>query len=103
MPNDKPNFSALLAESVYCTVLFLSMAAFCGFLFWLFAPILTEQYWYSFTKDVPRARVFVSKRPMDCYLVPIGGKRCRYEKVVDVAKDSSGNTQVTVHWQKVWE
>lgn len=103
MPNDKPNFSAVLAESVYCLVLFLSTAAFCGILFWLFAPTQTERYWYSITKDVPRARVFVSTRPTDCYLVPLGGKRCHYEKVVDVAKDGSGNTQVTVHWRKVWE
>ncbi len=103
MPNDKPNFCAALTESVYGLVLLLSMAAFCGILFWLFAPTLTEQYWYSFTNHVPRVRVFVSKRPTDCYFVPIGGKRCHYEKVVDVGKDSSGKTQVTVYWQKVSE
>ncbi len=103
MLNDKPNFAALLAEFVYCLVLFLSVVAFCGILFWLFAPIRTEQYWYSYSRHVPRAHVFVSRRPTDCYLVPIGGKRCHYEKVVDVGKDTSGNTQVIVYWRKVWE
>lgn len=102
-PNDKPNFPAVLAESVYCLALFLTLVAFGGILCWLFAPTLTEQYWYSYTRDVPRARVFVSTRPTDCYLVPIGGKRCHYEKVVDVGKDTSGNTQVTVYWQKISE
>ncbi len=103
MPNDKPNLTAALAESAYCLFLFLSMAAFFGILLWLFAPTLTEQYWYSYTNHVPRTRVFVSQRPTDCYFVPIGGKRCHYEKVVDVGKDNAGNPQVTVHWQKVSE
>jgi hypothetical protein len=106
MPNEvtskaKPTLFATLTEYAYCLVVLGSMAALFSALFWLLAPTRAEQYWYSFTKDVPRTRVFVSQRPMDCY--PTGSKHCHYEKVVDVGKDLSGNTQVTIHWKKISE
>ncbi len=104
MLNEKPTLFAVLAECSYAMAILLTMAALCITLFWLFAPTRSEQYWYSFTKGVPTSRVFVSKRPMDCYFdqAPIG-KRCHYEKEVDVGKDLSGNTRVTVSWHKVSE
>ncbi len=101
MPNHKPTRFATLTEYVYCLIVFLSMAALCSGVFWSLAPTLAEQYWYSFTKHVPRTRVFVSQRPTDCLLDRSGAKRCHYEKLVEVGKDTAGNTQVTVHWQKV--
>jgi len=103
MPSDRPTLFATLTEYAYLLIVLLSVAALLGGLFWSVAPILSEQYWYSFTNHVPRARVFVSQRPTDCYTdrAPTGSKKCHYEKVVDVGKDASGNTQVTVHWQKV--
>jgi hypothetical protein len=101
IPDEKPTLFAVLTEYAYCLIVFLFAAALLGGLFWSAAPVLTEQCWYSVTKHVPRARVFVSQRPMDCYVDrAASGKRCHYERVVDVGKDSAGNTQVTVHWQK---
>jgi|ERR1039458_3092699 hypothetical protein len=105
MPGDKPTLFATLTAHFYCLLVLLSVAALCSGLFWLFAPTLAEQSWYSFTNQVPRARVFVSQRPMDCDFsrAPIGSKGCHYDKVVEVGKDVSGQTQVTVYWQKVSE
>lgn len=103
MLNDKPTFFAVLTEYAYGLLVLLFVVAVLLGLFWGFAPIPAERSWYSFTKHVPRARVFVSQRPMDCYIASAssGAKRCHYERVVDVDKDLSGNTQVIVHWQKV--
>ncbi len=105
MPGDQPTPSATLTAYFYCLLILLSMTALFSCMLWLFAPIQTEQCWYSFTNGVPRARVFVSPRPTDCYLQHSSGAstKCHYKKVVEVGKDSSGNTQVTVSWQKVPE
>jgi hypothetical protein len=104
MPSHKPTLSATLTAYLYCLLVFLSITALCSGLFWLFAPTLVEQYWYSFTNHVPRSRVFVSQRPMDCYVDRAATtKPCHYDKVVKVGKDTSGNTQVTVYWKKVSE
>ncbi len=103
MPKDKPTLFATLTELVYCLAILAAAAALCGGLFWSLDPALAEQYWYSFTKDVPRTRVFVSPRPMDCDFshAPIGRKQCHYKKLVDMDKDESGQTRVTVSWRKV--
>ena len=60
MPGDQPTLSATLTAYLYCLLILLTLAAVFGCALWLFAPIQTEQYWYSFTNGVPRARVFVS-------------------------------------------
>jgi hypothetical protein len=105
MSNDKPNLFAVFTETLYCLVILLTLAAVSAGIFWASAPTLAEQYWYAFTNHVPRARVFVSPRPTDCLLdrANSGAKRCHYERVVEVGNDTSGNKQVTVHWQKVSE
>jgi hypothetical protein len=105
MPGDRPTLSATLTAYFYCLLILLTMAAVFSCALWLLAPIQTEQYWYSFTKGVPRARVFVSPRPTDCYLEhsASASTKCHYKKVVEVGKDSSGNTQVRIYWQKVPE
>lgn len=103
MPKHKPNLFAVFTESLYCLVILVTLASFSAGVFWASAPTLAEQYWYSFTNHIPRSRVFVSARPTDCLLAQPGAKRCHYERVVEVGKDPSGNTQVTVHWQKVSE
>jgi len=105
MPGDRPTPSATLTACFYCLLILLSMTALFSCMLWLFAPIQTEQCWYAFTNGVPRARVFVSPRPTDCYLEhsSSASTKCHYKKVVEVGKDSSGNTQVTVSWQKVPE
>lgn len=103
MLNEKPKLFAVLTEYAYGLMVILFVAAVFLGIFWSVAPIPAEQYWYSFTRHVPKSRVFISPRPLDCYAdrAPGGVKKCHYERVVDVVKDSSGNTQVTVHWQKV--
>jgi hypothetical protein len=104
MPSDHPTLSATLTAYLYCLLVLLSLTALCSTALWLFAPTLAEQYWYSFTNHVPRSRVFVSQYPMDCYADrATTSKPCHYDKVVQVGKDVSGNTQVTVYWKKVSE
>ena len=98
-PHPKPTAFATLTEYFYCLVVLISMASLLGAIFWLCAPTLAERYWYSFTRSVPTARVFVAQRPTDCY--PTATKHCHYQKIVDEGKDSSGNRQITVHWKKV--
>jgi hypothetical protein len=103
MPDNKPTLFATLTEYLYCLIVLLSIAALFLGVFWLFAPIPAERSWYSFTKHVPRTRVFVSQRPTDCYVEQAlpGSKKSHCQKVVHVGKNSSGETQVTVYWQKV--
>ncbi|MGC2208962.1 MAG: hypothetical protein WA532_02525 [Candidatus Korobacteraceae bacterium] len=105
MPGDRPTLFATLTAYFYCLLVLLTMAAIFICSWWLFAPTQTERYWYSFTNGVPRSRVFVSPRPTDCYLEhsASASTKCHYKKVVEVGKDSSGNTQITVYWQKVPE
>jgi len=105
MPGDQPTLSATLTAYAYCLLIVLTLAAVLGCALWLLAPITTEQYWYSFADGVPRSRVFVAPRPTDCYLEHSAGAstKCHYKKVVEVGKDLSGDTRVTVYWQKVPE
>jgi hypothetical protein len=105
MPDNEPTLFATLTEYFYCLIVLLGITALFLGGFWLFAPTVAEQDWYSFTNHVPRTRVFVSKRPTDCYVdqALAGSKKSHCEKVVRVGKNSSGETQVTVYWQKVSE
>ena len=105
MAGDRPTLFATFTGYFYCLLILLTLVAVLSCAVWLLVPTTTEQYWYSWTIGVPRARVFVSPRPTDCYLEHSSGAstKCHYKKVIDVGKDISGNTQVTVFWQMVPE